>query len=305
MYDDIPRVTPAELACRGLAEAAAYRQPLELEGEDEQQYQGDPHVRQRTDKVQADADEGVEGAVAPPGCEGPQDVADDEADDIGGQHEAQGPQDRLADQGKYRVRKVGIRDPELPMDQCPQVVDVLLKDVTARYTQHQADGTHLGRVDRLILANEPPYNILSGIARLQSRNDEVQGDCSPQRQQEKYEPSDVVAHSGFLSESGGGISHSPTRKLTTRPHESSKAEGVHGLSAHPPGWLLAQTLPQVSNDEQDIAGHGIRIASIRPAYCSLSAELEPVRAIPERYVREMLVAVLDQLRHSSLLLVRG
>src|SRR5579885_1319625 len=201
MYDDIPGVPPAELACRCFAEAAAYRQPLKLERENEQQHQGNPHVWQRADKVQADADEGVEGAVAFPGCEGTQDIADDEANDISGQHEAQGPQDRLADQGEDRIREIGIRDAKLPMNQRRQVGEILLKDVTARDTQHQVDGTHLSRVDGLILTNKPPYNILSGIARLQPRNDEVQGDCRPQRQQKKYEPSDVVAHSGFLSES--------------------------------------------------------------------------------------------------------
>src|SRR5579885_2058807 len=83
------------------------------------------------------------------------------------------------------------------MNQRTQIIDVLLENIAARYAQHQTDGMHLGRVDRLVLPDKLPHDILGRITGLQARNDEIQGHCCPQRQQEEQETSNEVAHRRF------------------------------------------------------------------------------------------------------------
>ena len=177
--------------------AADVGQPVQGDPEDQHQDHGHPEVRDRGGDHEHGRQDVVQPAAAAPGGQDAEAGAQHEGQQRGHADQADRPPDRAADDRADRRRVEGHRRPEVAGEHVVQVGDVLLPQARVGVDPEQ-DVQRLQRL-RVQLPVELGHHRERGVARHQPREQEVDGQRYPQREQEEAEAAERESHARLLA----------------------------------------------------------------------------------------------------------
>ena len=209
MPDHLADERPREIdrICQVVGEAE--REPAERQRERQQDEQSQPEIRKRRDDDEQRRQDRVENSASSPGAQHAEQRAEDEGDDRRHSDQSKRPGKALLDHVPHRHRKERDGCPEVAGQRVAQVLEVLLKDVlVGLQPERNLDRLDGFRADAAVKAND---HRLRRVARHDPRQDEVHRQGGPERDEEKLEPADQIAH--FTSLLAGDVG----RPLGGRP----------------------------------------------------------------------------------------
>lgn len=190
---EVGEEVPGEPGCRRRGVGARRREPVQHVAEEEQQQQRRPEVREGAEERPGQRRQAVEPGAAAPGRGDADQRADHEGEDGDDAHQADRVRQGGRDHARHRLRVERVRDAEVEPGDLAEVGHVLVPHRSGRDAELGFDG-RAGRIGhRPVLRELGDGRIRRGSGH-EPREEEVQRDRSPQREDEQPDLLEDVLH---------------------------------------------------------------------------------------------------------------